>query len=327
MMKKISFLAISLCLLFSISGCKTEINFAIPGHPLLFSDEPEYSKTDYPIVLVHGLYGFDDIFGLQYFYQIPTVLRNGGAEVYIAEVSGTTKPEQRGEQLIKQLDEFAAISGKPKFNLFGHSLGAPTIRYVAATRPDLVASVTSVAGANFGSDVADAKALDIPPVALIIGLMGNVLGHVIDIVSQNNFEQNILDTLESMSSEGIVEFNGKYPDGLPSAPCGTDGDEVVINAISNEPIRYYSWGGNAQTTNKLDPLDLLHAVVTKAIDGDDDDGIVPRCSMQLGHVIRDDYKMNHLDHMNWFLGLKAKDAPYPPALYRAQANRLKTLGL
>ncbi|CAA0104393.1 Triacylglycerol lipase [BD1-7 clade bacterium] len=320
-MRHYAVVATILSLLLTLSGCKTDITFAIPGHPLLFGDEPEYSKTEYPIVLVHGLYGFDDIFGHEYFYQIPKVLRNGGAEVYIARISGTMTPEVRGEQLIPQLEEFAAVSGQSKFNLIGHSLGAPTIRYVAAVRPDLVASITSVAGANFGTDVADAEFLDFPPTRLITGLMGNLLGHAIDFVSQDNFEQSILATLDVMSVEGIAVFNSKYADALPSALCAADGDSLVNG------IYYYSWGGNVATTNRFDPADLVQAAVTKLIPGDDDDGIIPRCSMQLGHVIRDDYKMNHADHLNWFLGLKATDAPYAPSLYRAQANRLKGLGL
>ena len=34
-----------------------------------------YAQTRYPIVLVHGLFGFDSVFGLDYFYGIPSNLR------------------------------------------------------------------------------------------------------------------------------------------------------------------------------------------------------------------------------------------------------------
>ena len=41
-----------------------------------------YTKTRYPIVLVHGLLGFDSLLGVyDYFYGIPQALRSGGATV------------------------------------------------------------------------------------------------------------------------------------------------------------------------------------------------------------------------------------------------------
>lgn len=47
------------------------------------------AKTKYPIVLVHGFIGFDNVLGIQYFYQIPSALRDEGATVYIASVART----------------------------------------------------------------------------------------------------------------------------------------------------------------------------------------------------------------------------------------------
>ena len=68
---------------------------------------------------------------------------------------GPTRPEARGEQLIDQVETIVAITGKPKVNLIGHSHGGLDVRYVAAVRPDLVASVTAVAGPHKGADLAD----------------------------------------------------------------------------------------------------------------------------------------------------------------------------
>ncbi len=123
-----------------------------------------YTKTKYPIVLVHGLFGFDQAFGVfNYFYRIPGELADDGAVVYVADVSAANSSEMRGEQLLSQLETLQALYGHSKFNLIGHSHGAPTVRYVASVRPDIVASVTSVGGPNTGSPVADAVQTVAPP--------------------------------------------------------------------------------------------------------------------------------------------------------------------
>lgn len=43
-----------------------------------------YTKTQHPIVLVHGLFGFGSIVGVDYFYRIPEELRRDGAQVFVA---------------------------------------------------------------------------------------------------------------------------------------------------------------------------------------------------------------------------------------------------
>ena len=328
--KKACVLATSLFLASCVDGITTGFSIGLTANdsPLLHNTD-NYSETTYPIVLVHGLYGFDDIFGMEYFYQIPQVLRNGGARVYIGVVSGTTTPEIRGEQLITQIEDFIALADVDaggggtitKVNLFGHSLGSPTIRYVASVRPDLVASVTSIGGANYGSEAANWDKLELPMVRGIVNVMGNALGHLIDAVSQNAFEQNIIATLNAMNDEGIAEFNLSYDEGLVGLCGGNNAADVVDNNIL-----YYSWGGNKPATNRFDPLDILHKATAKLITAESD-GMVQRCSTHLGFVIKDDYPMNHLDLMNWFLALRDDAAPYPPSIYRTQANRLKLQGL
>ena len=113
-----------------------------------------YTATRHPIVLVHGLFGFDSVLGIDYFYGIPDALRQSGAKVYVAQVSAANSTEVRGEQLLAQVKTSRPCRG-PANNLIGHSHGGPTIRYVAGVAPQLRASATSVAGVNRGSRVAD----------------------------------------------------------------------------------------------------------------------------------------------------------------------------
>src|SRR5262245_8337312 len=64
-----------------------------------------YTKTKYPIVLEHGLAGFDELFGVySYWYGIVGALQDGGATVFETTVSQFNSTEARGEQLIDQVE-------------------------------------------------------------------------------------------------------------------------------------------------------------------------------------------------------------------------------
>ena len=54
---------------------------AAPAQAQLLENLFGYTKTKHPIVLVHGFIGFDNILGIDYFYQVPTDLRKNGATV------------------------------------------------------------------------------------------------------------------------------------------------------------------------------------------------------------------------------------------------------
>ncbi len=113
------------------------------------------ATTQFPILLVHGLFGFDRIGGFELFHGIKQALRAGGARVFIPYLSATHCNEARGEQLLAQIDRVLAGTGAARVNLIGHSQGALAVRYAAALAPDKVASVTSVSGPNHGSELAD----------------------------------------------------------------------------------------------------------------------------------------------------------------------------
>lgn len=282
-----------------------------------------YTETRYPIVLTHGMLGFDSLLGVDYWYGIPRALRHDGAEVYVTEVSQLNTSELRGEELLEQVEEIVALSGKPKVNLIGHSHGGPTIRYVAAVRPDLVASVTSVGAPHKGSAVAD-MIRQVPEgsagEAFLAGLT-NAMGALINFLSGSNSSapQNALGSLESLNSEGAARFNAKYPQGIPTSACG-EGAYVV------KGVRYYSWSGTSPLTNPLDVSDAMMGAGSLAFD-EANDGLVGRCSSHLGMVIRDNYRMNHLDEVNQVLGLTSLFETDPVSVYRQHANRLRNAGL
>lgn len=320
--------------IFLITACNPELTVNGPGVTFkanvqpsqlaeLRGTDPTYTKTIYPIVLVHGLYGFKDIFGMDYFWLVPEALEIGGAEVYIATVSGLNSSETRGEQLLVKVEEIIAISGASKVNLIGHSHGGPTSRYVASVRPDLVASVSTTHGVNArGSNAAEliAEAIRNGATGYVLQVMFNALGGLIDYVAQDFHPQSAVKSFHSMNFEGVDAFNIDHPQALPAMECGE-------GAYTVNGVNYYSWGGNAIKTNKLDPLDWLIAAAGETFEGEESDGMVSKCGQHLGKVIRDDYNHNHLDAMNWTVGLRQEGSANPLTIYRTHANRLKNEGL
>lgn len=284
-----------------------------------------YTTTKHPIVLVHGLFGFQTLLGMDYFYGIKDALVSQGAIVYTTSVSAAGSSELRGEQLRAELRRLRIVNNNPtmKFNLIGHSHGAPTIRYVAAVEPGLVASVTSVGGVNKGSKVADiVRKVPVGSVSeSIVASVSDAFVSVLTLLSgSSGLPQSSLDALNSLTTVGLAQFNAKYPAGVSTSACGE-------GAYSVNGIRYYSWGGATPFTNLLDPSDAAMSVLSLAFAGEANDGLVGVCSQKLGKVIRVDYKMNHLDEVNLLFGLAHLFETNPKTVYRAHANRLQAAGL
>ena len=287
------------------------------------SSNDTYTETRYPIVLVHGLFGFDSILGVEYWYRIPEEIRRSGADVHVAQVSAANSTEKRGEQLARQVEEILAVTGAERVNLIGHSHGSPTARYVASVYPGMVASVTSVGGANHGSPLADVmKGVNdnTTITGATIETLGNALAGLIDLLSGGGNDQDIAASLEALTTEESERFTEHHPYGMPEEYCG-QGEAVGANGV-----RYYSWTGTRVLTNALDISDPLLAATSLAIDGPSD-GLVSQCSARLGKVIREDYRMNHLDQVNHVLGLRHLFETSPASVFRQHANRLKNQGL
>jgi triacylglycerol lipase len=282
-----------------------------------------YTKTKYPIVLAHGLGGFDELFGVyDYWYRIPSELRDGGATVFVTQVSPLNSPQARGEQLIDQIETIVAITGKPKVNLIGHSQGGIDIRYVRAVRGDLVVSVTTVGSPHQGADLADFLAGNIEEgsfTEVVVDVLGGALGTVLNLLSGADNPNDASAALVALSTAGMAQYNAQYPIGLPTTYCGS-------GAASVGGIRNYSWTGTGVLTNALDVSDAALGVSSLFYD-EANDGLVERCSAHFGQVIRDNYFHNHLDEVNQVIGLVSIFESNPTTVFRAHANRLKNAGL
>jgi triacylglycerol lipase len=286
-------------------------------------DGCSYTKTKYPIVLEHGLSGFDELFGVyDYWYGIPDAVRDGGAYVYVASTSPFNSSTQRGEQLLAQVQQVIAITGKAKVNLIGHSQGGIDVRYVAAVRPDLIASVTTVGSPHKGADLADYLRANVQNGSFgqsVLAYFADSLGMVLNLLTGHSSPQDAVAALDQLTTAGMASFNASYPQGVPTTACGS-GAATVNN------VRYYSWGGTGILTNALDVSDAALGL-TSFFYSSANDGLVSRCSSHLGTVIRDNYFYNHLDEVNQVLSLTSIFESSPQTVFRAHANRLKNAGL
>ena len=282
-----------------------------------------FTQTRYPIVLAHGLTGFRQLFGVvDYFNGIPSDLRSGGARVFVTQVSAVASATQRGEQLLQQIETIVATTGAGKVNLIGHSEGGLDARYVMGVRPDLIASLTTVATPHLGADLADFLADNISGNGFnqtVLALFGNTLGTIIDLLTGMPSQQDAIGALDSLSSAGAAVFNRRFPAGLAATRCGATPSSVG-------GIQLFSWAGSSSLTNVLDLSDPALGL-TSLVYSEASDGLVGRCSARFGKVIRDDFRMNHLDEVNQLFGLTSVFESSPVAVFRSHANRLKNAGL
>ena len=290
-----------------------------------------YTKTKYPILLVHGVAGWDSLGNIvDYFNGIPNALTKDGAKVCIAAVSSFHSSFERAAQLAPQVKQCADHFGAEKVNIMAHSQGSPTSRILlnyGDTR-QYIASITSINGVNKGSKVADFIRGVLPEESLVetsIAAVANAVGDFIDAISSDgqDFRQDSLEALETLTTAGTTEVNNYTPWGVnTSSYCAKSSED---HNIGGNNIKLFSWTGDAATTNILDLTDPFLYLTSKVFVNEKSDGLVGVCATYLGNVIGDGYDMNHLDATNQVLGLHGWTEP--KTLYRKQANRLKGKGL
>lgn len=290
--------------------------------------------TRYPLVLVPGMLGFVRVLLYPYWFGIVRALRNGGAQVFAVQVSPLHSSEVRGEQLLAIIEDICRRTGAAKVNLIGHSQGALSARYAAARRPDRVASVTSVAGPNHGSELADHLELTAPgdsPQGRVLKAILHGLAIMLVWLETGWRRQplpiDVHASHQSLTSAGVALFNQAYPQGLPETWGGEGAYEV-------NGVRYYSWSGTLQPgltdkgRNRFDGSNRFCRLFARSFVKEKGhcDGMVGRFSSHLGQVIGDDFPLDHLDIVNHSLGAVGKGAE-PLRLFTEHAARLKAAGL
>lgn len=262
----------------------------------------------YPIVLAHGFFGFDDFAGVdfvRYFYGVEDDLEMEGELVFVTEVDPFADSTTRGEQLLAQVEAILAETGHARVNLIGHSQGGLDARVVASLRPDLVASVTTVATPHRGTVVSDVLLELVADERLrdLIDAFVRVVGA--PLYDALGAETSVFAAIRQFGSEGIAEFNATYPDvpGLPYfSVAGRSANAVVRGAClrGESPDFIDRWN------IYLDPLDPLFAVpgaivAERLIGSEVHDGLVAASSAEWGRFLGC-IPADHMDEVGQLLG-------------------------
>lgn len=237
------------------------------------SSSTEGSKLGppYPVVLCHGFFGFDNLAGIEalpYFYNVPERLAEDGETlVFTPAVDPFNSSDFRSDQLIDIIEnDILAATGHEKVILIGHSQGGLDARAVASKRPDLVATVVTVATPHYGSPVADIALglVEDPTASAILDALAQLLGG--PIYDQVGEETSIAKALYLFSQPGIAEFNATYKDAqgvyyasitgrtddsLGGQDCAADVTLPWVDALKGEK----------------DPTDPLFAIFETMLDG------------------------------------------------------------
>lgn len=234
------------------------------------------ARLSAPIVLAHGLFGFNRI-GLgpvtlaSYFRGIPACLEAAGNRVLVTRVHPTAGVFRRAWKLKRDID---AIFPDRPVHLIGHSMGGLDARALMADPAwqGRVLSLTTIATPHLGSGIADFAKLRAGRIYALLERVGwNYQGFT------------------DLSPRSMAEFNRNNP--LPR-------DIPVFSIAGDPPVDEICW-----------PLRRLHAALLE-LEGPNDGLVSIESATALG-IPLPSWPVDHLRQMNW-LPARAIPPTYPP---------------
>lgn len=237
-----------------------------------------------PVVLMHGMAGFEKIGPAEYFYGVLDAAKKAGLDVHITVVDPFQPATVRAKQAAEQIDRILAATGSRKVHLIGHSQGGLDARHLVAGLGygDRVATVTTIGTPHHGTKICDVA------LGLFPGDSAAAVGALADVLLAGATRRDADLTAQ------IVELSAKHMEGTfnPANP--------------NDPrVEYYSVAGRTQPFywvdwNKTDVVDELlrtsHAI-SWLLEGTND-GLVPLESQKWGELLGE-IQADHLDQMGW----------------------------
>lgn len=244
-----------------------------------------YLSPKYPVMLCHGLNGFDSIDILpplpafSYWHGIKEALYASGVDVYTAAVAPTASIESRAEYLLQAImDKISPTPGSiglRHVNLVGHSMGGLDARYVISKLiptlkvPVKVHSLTTIATPHRGSYIAD-------------------------LLVQSQIGPDQFPALyKLMPSMG---FENNSPDGFKQLTTRFMNEEFNKQVLDDPEVAYFSYGARANP--RFFNVFRQPWLRIREKEGDND-GMVSVSSARWGEYIGTINNVDHLDLVNF----------------------------
>jgi len=245
----------------------------------------DLETTRFPILLVHGWTGFDNIGPFDYFYQVPGALQAQGYPVEVAALDPYNSVEVRGGQLAGVVDDVLASQRARRINLIAHSQGGLDSRYLISSLGygDRVSALTTIATPHQGTPIADAALGLLPEVTEdVLSPLLNFLGAV-----AAGSESDAQASFVSLSEDHVQNvFNPANPD--------------------DPRVSYISWTGRTclygMSCGDVCDIEIRWAYDILYVISGDNDGMVPVSSASWGDY-RGEVPADHFDEVGQLLGV------------------------
>ena len=259
--------------------------------------------TRHPIVLIHGMGGFDAMLGgvLNYFFDVEETLEDEGYEVFTTDAAMFNTSIARSEEIEKQLISYLSETGADKFNIVAHSQGGIDSRILIHDRDwgHRVAVLATISTPHRGSYVAEGVLGLVPELGedILAGLMDAAVEFFI------GHEQDLEASMETLRTDYMMDvFNPAHPDdprvtywswaGRTCArleiSCREDNNgEVVLDVLYPTYAFLRSYGPHAGFNDGMVPVDSakwgeFHGMMTA--DHGDEIGLFYRTNLFFDHL-------------------------------------------
>lgn len=250
------------------------------------TNQCERETTRFPIVLVHGWTGFENIGPLTYFFNVREDLEAIGYPIATAVLDPYNSVDVRGEQLLAFVDATLANTRSRKVDLIGHSQGGIDSRYVASeaggARGGQIGGLITVGTPHQGTPFTDVALGLLPgPTEQTLAFLLNFLG------ATQEQESDVLASLYTLSETYMQ-------------------DEFNVVFVDDPRVKYWSWMGETCVggigcDDILDPL-LVFSYQTIAAIAGPNDGLVPESSAPWGEYLGL-IPADHIDEIGQIAGI------------------------
>lgn len=229
-------------------------------------------KGSYPIVLSHGVLGFDDRQGLvggaiKYWGGMDAYLRSQGVAVLTPGTNPIQSVPNRALDQKNQINTWMAANGYSKVHILAHSQGALVSRYMVSSlsMASKVSTITSVNGVNRGTPIADIALAVIPSwLQPSVNIVVNMLSQVI----YGKTQQDIIAMTASLTVANVNALNTANPN-LSTIKYYSYGSKITLPDLIQHPIMGLAY-----------PITWTGGVFNGQ--GGDNDGVVPLSSQKWG---------------------------------------------